>query len=292
MVALNPLGFWPLQETAAPPAWGSSYAANLGTLNVYGTFPNNGNGAYVGGVFPGQAGPLANGSSKSCYFDQTSGEVIVPYSPSLIVPTSSFTAECWVKVQFTNTATEYIMSYGNFGNSLTGTPAGVGYSGFRLSAVWSGLGAGRLTASLYDTNGGTTASISSSTTNSSVGYLQSNTWYHLAVVFTQNSSVANGTNIQIFVNGVAWASNNVTTFNAAGHAFEPDDGNGAAALGIGCLLNESGYFEGNIAEVALYPGALATADILAHYNAGKSAATPATGAGSYTNLVLNEIPGP
>ena len=94
------------------------------------------------------------------------------------------------------------------------------------------------------------------------------------------------------MNGVEWASNNITTFNTVGHAFEPDDGTGSTALGIGCLLNESGYFEGNIAEVALYPSALATADILAHYNAGKSAATPATGAGSYTNLVLNEIPAP
>ena len=100
-------------------------------------------------------------------------------------------------MQFTNTATEYIMSYGNFGNSLTGTPAGVGYSGFRLAAAGSGAGAARLTAALYDTNGGTGSSISLSTTNSSVGYLQSNTWYHLAVVFTQNASVANGTNLQI-----------------------------------------------------------------------------------------------
>ena len=290
VVALNPLGFWPLQETAPTPAWGASYATNLGSLSQFNTFPNNGNGAYVGGVFPGFAGPLANGSDKSCYFDQTSGEVIVPYSPSLVVPSSSFTAECWVKVQFTNTATEYIMSYGNFGNSLTGTPVS-GYSGFRLSAVGGGLGAGRLTMALYNTNS-TTVALTLQTSNTAAGYLQSNTWNHVAVVFQQNSSYVGGTNLQIYVNGVVYASNVVGTLNSLGYPFIPDDGTGHTALSVGCLLNESGYFEGNIAEVALYPSALPAADVLAHYNAGKSAATPATGTGSYTNLVLNESPAP
>ncbi len=293
VVALNPLGFWPLQETAPNAAWGTTYATNLGSLSQFGTFPNNGNGAYVGGVFPGFAGPLANGSDKSCYFDQTAGEVIVPYSVSLAVPPTSFTAECWVKAQFTNTATEYIMSYGNFGNSFTGTPATYGYSGFRLAVTnGGGLGSGRLIVALSDTNGGTGASITLATSNTVAGFLQSNTWTHVAVVYQQNSSYVGGTNLQIYVNGVPYASNVVTTFNAAGYAFVPDDNTGHTALGVGCLLNESGYFEGNIAEVALYPGALPTADILAHYNAGKSAATPATGTGSYTNLVLSESPAP
>ena len=73
VVALNPLGFWPLTETVAPPAT-PPVAVNLGSL------ASTGNGQYLGGVYPGQPGPLANGSVTSPGFDRSTGEVVVPYS--------------------------------------------------------------------------------------------------------------------------------------------------------------------------------------------------------------------
>src|ERR1043166_4217201 len=72
---LHPIGYWPLNETTAPPA-SKPAAVNSGTL---GTADN---GAYNDGAFPGVAGALAGDADKAGLFSGASGvnpRVTVPY---------------------------------------------------------------------------------------------------------------------------------------------------------------------------------------------------------------------
>jgi len=274
----NPLGYWPLTETVAPPS--TPPVAN----NLVGVAQGTGNGQYIGGVYPGQTGPLANGSVTSPFFDRSTGEVVVPYSSALTQSgqmgvTGSFTAECWINQQFTNSTAEYVLGYGNFGNTAANPT--VGYSGFRFEIV-----SGRVEVQLYDTNG-TTASVTLE--NASTYLLQPATWYHVAFVFSNDfPGQGKTTNLFIFTNGVLATSVSVTTANTQGLTFVPDDGSGVpgttigTTFTVGCYPNQEGYFQGNIAQVALYPSALTSTVLASHYATGIN---PSAAAGSYATLV-------
>ncbi len=291
VVALNPLGFWPLTETVAPPAT-PPVANNQGSLG------STGNGQYLGGVYPGQPGALtlSGDNSTSAGFDRSTGEVVVPYSSGLtqggtLGMTSGvgagFTAECWFNPLFTNGTAEYMLGYGDFGNTaanpLTASGASI-YSGFLLEMTGA-----RLEVKLYNTNG-TTASETLETVSTAAFLLQQNTWYHVGVVFSNNPT---GTfNLFIYTNGVLATSANVASVNGLGYAFVSDDGLGQAGTSIGttftvgCEPNQEGFFQGNICQAALYPSALSSTVLLSHYNNGHNPAPLQT----YSSLVLASSP--
>src|ERR1039458_9065208 len=286
--ALNPLGYWPLTETVAPPST-PPVAVNLGTLSTAG------NGQYLGGVYPGQPGPLGNGSVTSPFFDRSTGEVVVPYSSGLtqggtLGLTGSFTAECWILPQFTNSTAEYMLGYGNFGNTAA-NPVGPGgnsiYSGFRFYMTGA-----RLEVQLYNTNG-TTAAVSAETPSTASLLLQQATWYHVAFVFSNNATSGSVTNVYIYTNGVAALTNAVLSGNGQGYTFISDDGLGqtgtsiGTTLTVGCYPNQEGFFQGNISEVALYPSALSQTTLLSHYQNGTNTTVAA---GSYATLVEASSP--
>ena len=200
---------------------------------------------------------------------------------------AGFTAECWFNPLFTNGTAEYMLGYGNFGNTAA-NPVGPGGNSINSGFLLEMTGA-RLEVKLYNTNG-TTASETLETVSTAAFLLQQNTWYHVGVVFSNNPT---GTfNLFIFTNGVLATSANVASVNGQGFAFVSDDGLGQAGTSIGttftvgCEPNQEGFFQGNVCQAALYPTALSSTVLLSHYQNG----TNNTPLQTYASLVSASAP--
>ncbi len=88
VLALGPLGYWPLNETSGTIAYDVAHGYN---------------GSYVGGCYLGQAGPtngFFGGDSLSVLFDGSSGYVDIPEGPFNI--TNAITVMAWVNLAAEN----------------------------------------------------------------------------------------------------------------------------------------------------------------------------------------------
>ncbi|PWU09492.1 MAG: hypothetical protein C5B50_27325 [Verrucomicrobia bacterium] len=265
---LNPLGYWPLTETNAPPG-SKPAAANSGTLG------GADNGLYKDGAFPGVKGALAGDSDSAALFSGASGFnplMQVPYDPAYATA-SAFTIEFWVNSPldpgFVYAAT-YAPDYAcpvacmdtaspNAGwliyEGLNGTPGTFNFQTFNHNGTTPSLNMQMpVPPALLDGNGN----------------MRSNTWYHVAVTF-------NGANAIGYING-----QQVATGTATG-GYVPSTGGG---LSIGNRSDGGFVFQGYMDEVAFYSNVLSGSDILAHYMAGTNPA-PAT---AYQTLVANDHP--
>lgn len=185
VMSLNPVAYWPLQETNQPP---SDFGTNLGSAgSAY-------NGYYLPGVGLGVSGALAGSADTAASFTSGSDEgaggfLDVPYASAIGV-TPPFTVEAWLN-SAANDNTYCALAGGQFGSPRSG------WLIYNNAGVWN--------FRLYNQNG-TTPSLSISSGASTVG-----TWYHVVAIC---DAAMNG---ELYVNGVLVASN-----TAAGYVADPN----------------------------------------------------------------------
>lgn len=175
VLALNPAGYWPLNETASPAT--VMVATNRGALG-----PGD-NGFYLGGT-PGVPGALAGSSDTAARFN---GALAVPYTNVLSL-SGPFTVEAWLKAAATTTGTPCPLSCGTFGANRSGWLIYQnGTSGWNLR-MYDGVGAN---TSVNINAGGPTVT---------------GAWYQIAAVY-------NGPSATLYVNGVGTTAPVSPVFN-------------------------------------------------------------------------------
>jgi hypothetical protein len=256
VVALNPLGYWPLNETAQPPAF-QGYAVNIGTAGA------TDNALYDAVAFYQDTGALADTNPNDTNFSiVTTGGAIsaqVNYNPTLSNK-PPFTVEAWL-------------------NSGAPTVEAAALSCLDPNSPRSGWvlymdadAAGVYNFRTFDKNG-TAASDGTAGVDSSVA-VSAGTWHYVVAVVntngnpTPNSSgvyPSNSITVDLYVDGVLTGTS--ATNGAAGDYAMNDSG----PFSLGARGDSSFFFTGSLDEVAYYPVALSASTIAAHYAAGTSA---------------------
>jgi hypothetical protein len=255
-------GFYRALRRPALPLTGPylQVATNLGSLGAAA------NGAYVGAT-PGVPGVIAGqpASTAARFPNDFPGTVDVETSLP-VNPSGPFSIELWAKPSQTTNAA--------FPASMTGYDpipghAAIYYGGWKMIQGNYDLSNGNgFTFSLYTIY---TASGYKYHTDASIMFpLSSNAWYHLV-------GVCDGTNLQLYLNGVNAASAAVTS------GFTP---NANSFTTIGALDDFTSYYSGDLGEVAIYTNALTATQALSHYQAGTNA-SPVT---PYQQVILSDKP--
>jgi hypothetical protein len=153
----------------------------------------------------------------SAYFDGTGDWLSIPDDAAFTLGTNDFTIECWINLaSFSGT---YIAGQQNTSETA---------SSFYIVVQTSG----RIDGVLQN------ASSSYVSTNSSVGAIVANTWYHIAFV-------RNGNTTRLYINGVQAGTNSVTGFTVR---------DSAEVLGVGRTQATSGSTTGYISNFRLVNG--------------------------------------
>ncbi len=187
-------------------------------------------GSLVGGVTEGVAGVAGDGNT-AFGFNGTNGYVTIGDRANLDFTSQGFAVEAWVKPNTISTVSGAVLQKGDAS----------GYPGWQYRLAMTSAGKWRGTVFVGSTNITVTDSSTPSTT----------AWTHLALV-------RNAGQITLYVNGAAVAA---TTFS----------GNVNTSVGMLAIgrsgANSTNYFNGAVDEVAIYPTALSSSQVLAHYNA-------------------------
>jgi hypothetical protein len=262
VINLNPLAYWPLNESAPAPAW-PAIATNGGSLGT------NGDAIYSGQVVYQSGSALADGEGNSIIGDGVTSQVVLPYQSAL--STVPLTLEGWFDPG---------SGFNNGGETLfsDGEPFAANLTGFWVNAGFHGGGNGTADFNLLTYYG---AGVKTGA-NIDVTNIAPSQWYYVAVTIAPNpssNSPSTGYIATLYVDG--------TNAGSVISDFVP---NADAPFKIGNRSDDPGFgsynFLGGMSEVAFYPSALSAAHIAAHYAAGTNA-TPTT---PYETLVLNDGP--
>ena len=298
---LNPIGYWPLNETAQPPApfAASIVASNSGTLGAtgngyYGVWyqPSSNTWYLTNNVLQTNftSEPLMGETGLSCNFSTGSGQYVVvprtiagvPNTNVTIVPPMS--VEAWFVPHTVASGVYNVISEGSANVDYGGPDPANPFWGGLNSPGWAGFFLGQyqnfFAWNYYMTNGQAKTS-----ELDSPKVLTVNTWYHVVVTFDGNSQI-------MYLNGVQ-VSSNTHAKNNAGLTYVPDlttplmiaSGDDVTAQGGGGGLEEYGIE----AEVAVYNQVLSPDSILNHYMAGygtNSSGSPVT----YTSVIEGDSP--
>jgi hypothetical protein len=237
VVSLNPVAYWPLNETVQPPApylatnsgsWGST--AN-GYYETWFAPTNNGYIAKMGWTGPA-SGATSDGDGAAAFFDYHQ-YILIPHTYTNLVIKAPFSVECWA----------YSTNVGNWANLVSeGAQYGAASDS---SGNWRGFSLGQYNGNwlfdLYNKNGsGHSAELTASAT--------ANQWSHLVATF-------DGTNAILYLNGSAVAAA-IPTTNSAGQSYVPDVVN-PIELGVLNFAHYVNSFQGSIDEAAIYTNVLA-----------------------------------
>jgi Concanavalin A-like lectin/glucanases superfamily len=227
----NPSFFWPLNDSGS--------TANDATSN-------NTDGTYTGGVTQGAAGPLTGSTATS--FDGQSGGV---FAQSQVSGSQNFSIEGWFKT--TANTGGVIMG---FGNSQTGMSSSYDRHLYMMND-------GQLVFGVW--NNATETVESADTYNDGQ-------WHYFVASYNQSAS---NPNMALYVDGQLVG----TTSSSAAQVYNGfwriggDNLNGWnldpwGSNSEGTTEPISYYFQGTIADVAVYPTALSAAQVQAHFAAG------------------------
>lgn len=297
---LNPVGYWPLNETAQPPQPLNLTAVNFGTLGPAGNgyygawYQPSGNTWYLtNNIVQTNAVTYPYDGSKAMLCNGGPGQyVIVPRNTNgvnnaSLTLTPPFSIEAWVRIGATNSALADIVSQGGTVNLNTGgpNPANPFYGGFATN--WAGVELGQYQDYFFflcqATNGyqSKASELDTSAYNTYKGTLRTNTWFHVVATF-------DGTTMTIYTNGVEAASHTGTK-NSAGQYYVADP---TTPLMIGGGSDVTAVYgqnlTGTIDDVAIYNEVLPFSSIQAHYQTAYG--TNATFGSVYTNAVLADSP--
>jgi hypothetical protein len=300
VVALSPVGYWPLNETTAPPSPLNITARNLGTLGASGNgyygawYQPSGNTWYLtNNIIQSNAVTFPFDASKSLWCQAGPGQyVVVPRTlngaaNSGVTLNPPFTIEVWLRQgrQGLTNVLGTIVSQGGFVNLNTGgsDPANPFYGG--LGTGWAGVELGQYQDYLFlicnATNGQSKANeLDTSAYNSGLGFHIGDVIY---VVATFDGSVET-----IFTNGALCVSKNIAA-NGAGLKYVADPTT-PLMIGSGSDVSASygNAWAGGISDVAIYTNVLSELSILNHYEAAFG--TNGTFGADYTNAVLADSP--
>jgi hypothetical protein len=254
VLSLNPVCYWPLNETIPPPAV-KPQAVNQGMLGA------NDNATYADGAFPGVAGALARDRDLAGVFSGAVHADLQPPYDAGYAAGAAFTIETWFNSTVTNPPLGCVVSCVDANSPRAGWLIYV-----------DGNRPGTFNFRLYNQNGtATSLNLDGAIPG---GILLPNKWYYLAATF-------DGTNAKIYINGALSGSGTASLFNGNRYVAST-----AGPFSIGArsdnLFETSAYQD----EVAFYSNALSAADILAHYQAGTNEAPHAP----YVGLVLAQNP--
>jgi hypothetical protein len=266
VLALNPAGYWPMHEVAAPAQ--GDVETNLGSLGslgaaYYGDWDINfSNPSNIAVITHNEPGAIAGDSDTSVGFNKAPGSyMIVPHISPLATIKPPFTLETWAKPVDNHS---YAVLFGQGGS--TGLNGSANLGGFALQ--WSGT---TNSFSLVLWNGSGSGSDELKTTS----VYPEGQWYHIVATY-------DGTNILLYINGQTPSIASGTT-NAS---MNPDSWS-PLCIGAG-RWGASGATEpyaGDLDEVAIYTNVLTPSDIVKHYNDGLGG-----GAGVYKADVLADNP--
>jgi hypothetical protein len=258
VMALHPVGYWPLTETAPPPEPITLTAHNLGTLGVVG------DANFVSDTIFGYPGALAGTTDTADSFNGFNDErVTAVYNPDVSLNTS-FTIEAWLLAHDDGT-------FWGTTCPLSDVDASSPRSGWLI--YMDAVNNGQYTFRTYAQN---TTAASLSLDLGAPGSIQEEKWYHVTVVVSNAVTV---TNVYGFINGALVAG------PVALPAYVPNDGlAGGFSVGNRSDTGSGFTFVGAIDEVAFYTNALDPATILSHYQAGTN------GTPNYSTLVLGSHP--
>lgn len=260
VLSLNPVGYWPLQETNAPAPgnWETNYGS-LGPLgNAYYACTNGAD------VDFDQPGALA-GSQDSCVglFGNSAipdSYAFVPRLAPALTIQAPFSLEAWVNMANNG----YMVHIGEGGG--TGLNGGPNYGGFQMGEGVQTQG-NQFQMNYYTGSGANQTQEQETSVLYNLGQ-----WYHFVVTY-------DGLNSIMYLNGQSIFTG--TTVNA------PDTWS-PLAIGAGKWdygqIDGVRWFDGLLDEVAIYTNVLTAAQISGHYQAGTSATS------NYFQTVLNSQP--
>ncbi|HEX3720323.1 MAG TPA: DUF2341 domain-containing protein [Verrucomicrobiae bacterium] len=295
---LDPAGYWPLNETAQPPAPFSfnNTADNLGSLGAqgigyYGAWyqPSNTTWYLTNSIVqsPAVTAPFDNSAGMNC--QGVGGQyVIVPRTTNGVINTNltltpPFSIEAWLKFATTNSGLLDIVGEGgfssvNYGGPNTNNPfyggPGLGWAGVELGAYQNYC--------FFICNGTNAVGNKAHELDSShtYGFINTSSWIHVVATF-------DGTTESLYTNGVLSGTLNIISKD--GKAFVPDP---STPLMIGSGSEPSASygngFKGVIDDVAIYNEVLPLSSIDAHYQTAYG--TNATFGTNYPAAVLADSP--
>ncbi|MGH7951811.1 MAG: LamG-like jellyroll fold domain-containing protein, partial [Limisphaerales bacterium] len=266
MTNLNPIVYFPLQETTQPPI--GDVETNLGSLGPVGDAVYSSINASKSG-----GGATADGDTAVQCNGNNGGFLAVPIAnPGVTLPVGPFTVEAWV----------YPNNYNREG--IVSQTGPIGSGGVRGSSTQNNSSGWSLTEndvpSLNNTTVGWAFHVyngqgSTGPTNGAEAYIITpyaiNQWYHIVGVF-------DGANCQLYIDGtnidsLANATNIINHYSMTGT--QAQDTWDPLCIGCGRGLNNN-RFVGGIDEVAIYTNVLTQAEIAAHYAAASSASPYST----------------
>lgn len=299
VVALNPVGYWPLNETVQPPQPLNLAAVNFGSLGAagngyYGAWyqPSGAQWYITNNILQSPAITYSNDGSMGMLCNGGPGQyVIVPRNTNGVANAGvalnpPFSIEAWLKIGTISSALGSIVSQGGTVNLNTGGPNTNNpyYGG--LGSGWAGVELGQYQDYIFlltqSTNavGNKSSELDTSSYNKFTGF-KVGQWVHVVATF-------DGTTEAIWTNGVLCASK-TSPANLIGQRYVVDPTT-PLMIGAGSDVTASygqGY-QGTIDDVAIYNTVLSQASIQNHYQTAYG--TNATFGANYTNSVLADSP--
>jgi hypothetical protein len=298
VMALNPVAYWPLNETTQPTPFLNLTATNLGMLGAtangsYGAwYQATGNTFYLtNNISQVNAVTFPFDGSKAMNCQRQPGQyVVVPRNTNGVANSSlalnpPFSIEAWLQIGTTGNALGTIVSQGGFVNLNTGgpNPSNPYYGG--LGTGWAGVELGQYQDYLFlicnSTNGQSKNNeLDTSAYNTFKGFVVGQ-WVHVVATF-------DGTNEVIWTNSVLSVQKAISP-NAAGVRYVADP---TTPLMIGSGSDVSASYgiayQGAIHDVAIYTNLLSPTSITNHFQTAYG--TNATYGSVYPSSVLADTP--
>jgi RHS repeat-associated protein len=246
----NALWTW----NGAPDTTGSGAATSSGGNGTATDVLNANPGSYQGGIKLAQPGPAADPGTAAT-FDGTSATVTVADSPTLeFANNQAFSLEAWIKTSATS-GTGAIMSKMANAAPYQGWEFGVNNGEPYFYLIYN-----YPSSTIY------------TTANTSVA---DGKWHHLVLTYDGSSKAAGST---IYVDGTAVAQ-------TVGYDTLNNTSASNAAMTIGSRADNALFFNGSIADAAVYPAALSSGQVGLHDQAGMTAPGPGAYATTHTVTV-------